>query len=76
MFTGDRWFGPDEPRTGTVLKIYPAYEGERLRQKPFSPDEWQASVRLDQVPANWPYPNTDKFAPLISEIERAAAKGA
>jgi len=55
--------------TGIVQKIYPAYsETGRPVRMPFNPETWYASVLVDKVSDNWPYPGTNKFAPPISEI--------
>ena len=48
--------------TGTVTKIY----------GPPAQSHCAAAIKVDELPANWPYP-TDSFAPDVSDIERIEA---
>lgn len=57
---------PERTLTGTIRKMYPAYdeiyEGERVTS-----DE-AAEVVPDTLPDWWPYPDCDSFAPSTSEL--------
>lgn len=57
-----------EPRvcTGIVVAVYESWdEGNRLEPE----SEWSVGVRVDSRPSWWGYPNTDRFAPQVSELE-------
>ena len=61
--------------TGTVMAIYPTNndvfddDGEFVRFGAARPEsEWHVGVKVDVLPANWSYPNTDRFAPEVGEL--------
>jgi len=80
------WREPREA-TGTVRRIYPgtACDGDEgddpdldapIRDvrvgEPGWEERWSASVEVDERPDWWPYGESMKFAPAISEIEPLA----
>ncbi len=60
------WLGP---LTGTVVRIFPDFDEHTLRDNPFDPETWAASVKVDELPENWPYIGSDRFAPDIAELQ-------
>ena len=68
----------DRECSGTVRKIYEGYYGNG-RACPVGArswtEHWSAGVEVDSpLPEWWPYPNTNRFAPAISNLT-ALAKG-
>lgn len=71
-----------EPVTGEVLRIYPkrtyleADDDPAWDDPDFLPtetgyrpeQEWQVSMRVDAIPAWWPYAGTDRFAPDVRHL--------
>lgn len=62
----DGWLGP---LTGTVKEIYPDFDAHTLTDTPFDPETWSVSMKVDELPDNWPYTGTDRLVPAIDEIE-------
>lgn len=65
-----------ESCTGIVTKIHPRHddvfddEGEFIRRGPLSPEtEWKATVKVDERPQWWPYPDNDRFCPDVKDLE-------
>ena len=63
------WFSPDDKLTGTVVHLYEGFNPYDVRRTLPYPRGWHASVQVDKVPSKWPYPQTDKFAPAVDELE-------
>lgn len=71
-----RYVDPDGARTpviGIVVKQYPS-DG-LLNTNEETGEKWVSShavaVKVDELPAWWPYPGTDRFAPSIDTLETA-----
>lgn len=69
-------FPTERVASGTVVKLYQKHDdvfdddGEFIRRGPLlPPDKWKATVKVDQIPKWWPYPNTDRFCPDVAELE-------
>ena len=60
---------PERTITGTVLAHYPGHPFTDKESGEYIEVEDHACVQVDSVPDWWAYPNTDKFAPEISELE-------
>jgi hypothetical protein len=65
--------------TGTVMAIYPTHDDkwdeatDEVTPGPLRAErQWHVSVKVDVLPANWSYPGTDRFAPEVSELIKAA----
>jgi hypothetical protein len=61
------------PLTGTVEAIYPEYEEPFGPFSPLAPEsEWHVRVRVDKVPAPWPYGGPDgegrDIAPVVADL--------
>lgn len=58
--------------TGVVEKIY---RGGEWHKDPETGERYQmpdhAAVKVDAIPAWWPYPGTDRFAPSVDELQPA-----
>lgn len=75
---GDRIELPESlthgPCLGTVIKIYPAYRYDDINDRETTellPErEWHVCVKVDTVPARWPYTGTDLIAPEVSALRR------
>jgi len=66
------WGGTVE---GTVIKVYPEHRdelddgGNIIAIGKLAPErEWWCSVRVDNLPPDWPYPG-NCYCPLVKELE-------
>lgn len=70
------------PCVGVVRAIYPSHvpapgqdeddDGCRYVQGLFDPEHWSVAVEVEgELPELFVYPNTNRFAPTISDIETA-----
>lgn len=55
--------------TGEVVKHYPGYEYRDNETGEINVVPDHVSIRVDAIPDWWPYPDTDRFAPSIDEVE-------
>lgn len=63
------------PCVGTVVAIYPAFEGDAFDGRPTGktlPEaEWHVGVRVDAVPERWCYGDSERFAPAVASLRLA-----
>jgi len=59
---------------GTVRKIYPGLTESGFVTFKDDPDSWAAGIEVDDpLPGWWPYPNTNRFAPSVTDLTPIAA---
>lgn len=64
--------------TGVVMAIYPTHDDhwnedtDVITNGPLRPEsQWHVGVKVDKpLPSTWSYPDTDRFAPEVSELVR------
>lgn len=59
--------------TGVVYAVFPEVIWDYERHQPtgvFAPQrDWFVGVKVDAIPARWPYPGVDRIAPCVADLE-------